>query len=360
MKLSPMIIQGLWEHNRPLLQLPYLTEDHMRYFITKKRHIKNLQQFAQLPAEDSRAILKNFSDYEYENLMRVLGRMPLIDFNFHVEVIDDEHTKVVTAGAIVTVTVSLVRRNMRELFGDTTAVEKTGIVEDEEDQQGFDQDAGDGTVAQGAGAAAAAAAAQPAKKPSWLKQTKKTHKGGKKRPTNRSAGQGGAAAAAAAAAATVKKDSTKKEEDGSENESGAESDVELVGEKHEQQAKGGDSSEDEKKPATSAAENDDDVEWEKFQQKLNKREKLEGRSKVSHPVHSPYFPDEKQEYWWTYICDRKSKTLLTAPYYVTNLVDREDVQLKFTAPRWPGVYTFTVCLRSGEIVKGDIERDVSR
>lgn len=127
MKLSPMIIQGLWEHSRPLLQLPYLTEDHMKYFITKKRHIKNLQQFAQLPPEDSRAILKNFSDYEYENLMRVLGRMPLIDFSFHVEVIDDEHTKVVTAGAIVTVTVSLLRRNMKELFGDTTAVEKTGI-----------------------------------------------------------------------------------------------------------------------------------------------------------------------------------------------------------------------------------------
>ena len=99
----------------------------MKYFITKKRHIKNLQQFAQLPAEDSRAILKNFSDFEYENLMRVLGRMPLIDFSFHVEVIDDEHTNVVTAGAIVTVTVSLTRRNMKELFGDTTAIEKTGI-----------------------------------------------------------------------------------------------------------------------------------------------------------------------------------------------------------------------------------------
>lgn len=124
----------------------------------------------------------------------------------------------------------------------------------------------------------------------------------------------------------------------SDNESGAdggESDVEAP-EK--------DSSDDEKK--VSSVE-DDDVEWEKFQQKLNKREKLEGKSKVSHPVHCPYFPEEKQEYWWTYICDRKSKTLLTAPYYVTNLVEREDVQLKFTAPRWPGVYTFTVCLRSG-------------
>lgn len=95
---------------------------------------------------------------------------------------------------------------------------------------------------------------------------------------------------------------------------------------------------------------DDDEEWEKFQKKLNKREKLEGKSKISHSVHSPYFPEDKQEYWWTYICDRKSRTLLTAPYHVTNLVEREEVALKFTAPRWPGVYTFSVCLRSGRVI----------
>lgn len=70
-------------------------------------------------------------------------------------------------------------------------------------------------------------------------------------------------------------------------------------------------------------------EWEKFQQNLHERDKvLEGRSKLSHVVHCPLFPYEKQEYWWTYICDRKSRTLLTAPYHVTSLVDREDCQLK--------------------------------
>lgn len=70
-------------------------------------------------------------------------------------------------------------------------------------------------------------------------------------------------------------------------------------------------------------------EWERFQKKINKRDKvLEGRSKQSHSVHCPYFPIDKQEYWWTYICDRKSKTLLTAPYHVTSLVDSEEFQLK--------------------------------
>lgn len=139
------------------------------------------------------------------------------------------------------------------------------------------------------------------------------------------------------AATTVEKPTSTKDE--SDSEAG-DSDNE-----NEPKNDGSGSSDNEEKKVSSVE--DDDEEWEKFQKKLNKREKLEGKSKISHSVHCPHFPEDKQEYWWTYICDRKSRTLLTAPYHVTNLVDREEVQLKFTAPRWPGVYTFAVCLRSG-------------
>lgn len=155
MKLSPMIIQGLWEFKSTFLQLPYVTDDHLRLFSTKKRHIKNLQQFAQLKPEESRHVLKHLSDFEYEQVIRVLAKMPLIDFSIRCEgvcysfwlvdsvdrvikfiylficilfsVIDDENTNVVTAGAIVTVTVTLVRRNMKELFGNSDVAEKQGI-----------------------------------------------------------------------------------------------------------------------------------------------------------------------------------------------------------------------------------------
>lgn len=84
MKLSPMIIQGLWEYKSPLLQLPYLTEEHL-HFMMKRKHIKNLQQFAQLKPEESRQMLKNLTDFEYENVMKVLGKMPLIDFSIRCE-----------------------------------------------------------------------------------------------------------------------------------------------------------------------------------------------------------------------------------------------------------------------------------
>ena len=114
-----------------------------------------------------------------------------------------------------------------------------------------------------------------------------------------------------------------------------------------------------KKPRTPEALEDDDTEWNKFQQRLSKRDRvLDGRSNTSHLVHCPHFPDTKYEYWWVYICDRKSMTLLTAPVHVTSLVDTEEIQLRFTAPIWPNVYTFTVCLRSDSYLGFDQLHDL--
>lgn len=51
-----------------------------------------------------------------------------LSFNiFRIVVIDDENTNVVTAGAIVTVTVTLTRNNMSQLFGDSSAKLKDEI-----------------------------------------------------------------------------------------------------------------------------------------------------------------------------------------------------------------------------------------
>ena len=38
MRLSPMILQALWDKNKKfaLLQLPHLNEGHLRHFVTKK------------------------------------------------------------------------------------------------------------------------------------------------------------------------------------------------------------------------------------------------------------------------------------------------------------------------------------
>ena len=90
-----------------------------------------------------------------------------------------------------------------------------------------------------------------------------------------------------------------------------------------------------------------------------RREKvLEGKSRVSHSVHCPYFTDDKQEYWWAYIADRKNHALITPPNHVTSLVEREEVELKFTAPQRPGHYSFAVCLRSDSYLGLDFQQDI--
>lgn len=73
---------------------------------------------------------------------------------------DDENPTEVTAGAIVTVTVTLIRKDMSALFGDDTVKENNMIVENGVDTEGKNQGAGDN--------------AEPAeaalKRPAWLKQ----------------------------------------------------------------------------------------------------------------------------------------------------------------------------------------------
>ncbi|CAG9771193.1 unnamed protein product [Ceutorhynchus assimilis] len=335
MKLCPMIVQGLWEFKSPLLQLPYVNDDNLKYFMSKKRQIKTLQQYAQLKSEDRRALLRSLSDDEYENVMKVLGKMPHLDFQITVEVMDDENPTEVTAGAIVTVTVSLERKDMATLFDDNEVQQDFEEVVEHQEEGAADGDQ-----------------LEIIKRPAWLKQKQKRGGGkkSKKVTTNNSKPPPVKPAAIIAKKVEDSPSSIKakpKPEDDSADDSGPEESSDTNQEK---------SSGDESTAQKSIPE-DDDQEWERFR-KIHEREKsLEGKMKSSHPVHCPHFSHDKQEYWWTYICDRKSRTLLTAPYHVTGLVEHETVHLKFTAPIWPGVYSFTVCLKSDSYIGFDQQKD---
>ncbi|EFA04351.2 translocation protein SEC63 homolog [Tribolium castaneum] len=337
MKLCPMIVQGLWEFKSPLLQLPYINEDNLKYFMNKKKPIRSLQQFAQLKGDERRNILRNFSEQEYDNVMKVLGNMPYIDFQVKYEVMDDENPTEVTVGAIVTVIVTLTRKPMSTLFGDETVKDNNLI-----NENGVDGDAKE----------AAAGDTDPQvpviKRPAWLKQKRGGGKKNKK-PVKQPKATAAVVKPKADESPVPSSDKKKVKEEKSKEEESEESDV--------SDAETNDKSSEDDSVQKSQNE-DDDQEWEKFK-KLHEREKaLQGKSKTSHPVHSPYFPNDKQEYWWTYICDRKSRTLLTVPHYVTSLIDQEVVHLKFTAPNWVGVYTFTVCLRSDSYIGFDQQKDI--
>ncbi|XP_043486141.1 translocation protein SEC63 homolog [Polistes fuscatus] len=347
MKLCPMIVQAFWEFKNPLLQLPHISEDNLKYFLAKKRQIKSLQQFAQLKGEERRLILRNLTDSQYEDVMKVLGNMPYIEFKVRSEVIDDENPTVYTAGAIVTVTVSLTRKDMKHLFGDETVKEQTMI---DDVKVSGEATSNEGLEEQN----------QSVKKPAWLRQKKgqkKPHKKGTNKKTatvKNIQAQGQTTQQSNNNTQQSNTPNAKKKEDKIEKESSKEkSDV------SDSEADSDRSDDEDSNDKKDIGIDDDDTEWERFQQRISKRERvLEGRSNLSHEVHCPLFPDVKQEYWWVYICDRKSQTLLTTPVHVTSLAQSEEVQLRFTAPRWPGLYTFTVCLRSDSYLGFDQAQDI--
>ncbi|KAK2710132.1 hypothetical protein QYM36_013716 [Artemia franciscana] len=95
MKLCPLIVEALWDQKNPLLQLPHIDEDILKY-VNSKYHVKTLEQCVRLN--------------------EVLGNMSLVNIQTNVEVIDDEETNVIIVGALVTASVFLSRKSFSSLL----------------------------------------------------------------------------------------------------------------------------------------------------------------------------------------------------------------------------------------------------
>lgn len=54
--------------------------------------------------------MRSLTDEQYRDVIRVLSVMPIVEVDVTTEVVDDEEQHVVTAGAIITVTVVLTRK----------------------------------------------------------------------------------------------------------------------------------------------------------------------------------------------------------------------------------------------------------
>jgi hypothetical protein len=65
---------------------------------------------------DRRSILRHLTDEQYDDIMRVCETYPHIEMKVKCGVFDDEDEHTLTVGAIVTLTVTLVRHNLRILF----------------------------------------------------------------------------------------------------------------------------------------------------------------------------------------------------------------------------------------------------
>jgi hypothetical protein len=81
----------------------------LKHFNSRRRNIKSLKQLSQMKEEDRRSLLRSVSDEQYKDIMRVLSLMPNLRMSVTTEVVDDEEQHVVTAGAIITVTILITR-----------------------------------------------------------------------------------------------------------------------------------------------------------------------------------------------------------------------------------------------------------
>jgi len=318
MKLSPMMVQGLRETKSPLLQLPYFNDDFVKYCYSNKKHsVRNLRCLAEMREPDRRQMLRRMGDEEYETMLTVLRSFPIVDLNAATHVIDDEESHVITAGAIVTVTVTMARK----CLGDLQELEPVQSIETfaqvEEDHEEVQE--------------------KQSKQKVWEKQNKKKKNLRKKKPAKSSAAKKGMKKAekpavedSSSSVPEVESKKTKKEEnDSSMSDSG-----------------GSDSEQD----AVMQQEDDeqDEEEWKAMQATFRRKEKaaLSVPDRRTFSVYAPCLPVEKQEWWWLYVCDRKRHALMTSPVMVCNLRDTEEIELKFPAPQKPGRYTYSVWLRS--------------
>ncbi|CAF0726255.1 unnamed protein product [Didymodactylos carnosus] len=385
MKLSPMIVQALWNTKSPLLQLPHITDNHLRYFESKKRTIKSIKQFAEMDNEQRRSMLRSITDEQYDEIISVLEIYPYITITVKLEVFDDENEHLVTTGAIVTLTVRLKRENMAVLFNkeqQTSNEQHHNLVENQQQDDENDKDK---------------EKIEPKQKGWTNKQSKKkpkekTAKQKKKpmTPQNKTSSTSPTVAPSSPAGTTVttSKNSSAKnakgdtnQRDSSDDESSKSSDESQSAANNNRDEKTSDQNESDEEQneretstttvskrtnktqarstATTTSNVEEDTFLEKFQQQQRKREKLETKAKISHRAFCPFFPEIKQECWWLYVADRKHHSLISAPVYLCTLKDEEEIEVKFSAPKTPGQYVYSVVLKSDSYFDVDASENLS-
>lgn len=354
MKLSPMIVQALWNTKSPLLQLPHIAESHLRFFETKKHTIKSIRQFAAMDNEARRSMLRSITDEQYDDIMNVLSIYPYVTMEVSCEVFDDEEVHKITTGAVVTLTIHLQRENMSTVFNKEFS-SNTVDNETNEDQR---DDKENQEKNNETSKAAAAAPKGWNNKSDKKKKTKKKGPAPPTKPTNNTASN--KQSPTPAVTKNPSKDSS--DDDSSKH---ADDSPSTLRQRHEQSKDETNNSDNEEenlpvtpKKSRKNSDNDEDSFLEKFQQQQRKREKLETKEKISHRVFCPFYPEIKQECWWLYVADQKHFSLISAPVYLCTLKDKEEVEVKFSAPKIPGDYTYWVVLSSDSYFDVDVKKEL--
>uniref|UniRef100_V5HAM7 Putative molecular chaperone sec63 endoplasmic reticulum translocon component n=2 Tax=Ixodes ricinus TaxID=34613 RepID=V5HAM7_IXORI len=354
MRLCALLVQAQWEHSHQFLQLPHVTEDLLKHLSGRRRCIRSLHQLCALPADERRALFRSLSDAQYEDVLHCLEGMPLIELSVRTEVLDDEDEGVITAESIVTVTATLKRKpllsNAREGPAQPETEEPSGAEDGETSAAGDAKEVKENSPH-----------VRNNKPKGWEKSRnkKKGGKGAKGKKKGPPQGKKGGKQQVAELKeeqqpATRDEEEVAPEDDEESNSEDSEDEGQRNHQHHRQSQQnhvsGG---------AKSAVAEEEDDDWQSIQHKVSKKDKnLEKKSRRSHGVHCPLFPEDKQEFWWVYLVDKKQRSLATVPFLVTSLVDVEEAVLKFTAPSRPGVYNYTLQVRSDSYRDLDVSQNL--
>lgn len=388
MKWSALIVQALWDSKSPFFQLPHIIDD--RVFSYKKHPARSLQQLAAMRDDTRRSMLHSLSDEQYEDLMVVLGNMPHLDVETKCEVLDDEDSSNITAGSIVTITVTLTRSPLSTLFIDdrvtengssslnrgkivssSTAVTASGLNSTNATPTGEE---GEDEASELVTNSNNTDATDTPKYRAWERSNKKKGKGGKNKKKQIQAQKkknhpvivnehlkhskkvAESTGDSNEKSKLLENDSDHEQQNLSDNDDSNADESDTGSDSHTGQASDSDT---EKDIARRSNDDDDDEDWDNFNSTSSTRSKvLEKKGKISHTVHCPYFPEDKQEFWWIYLADRKRKALISIPVLLTNLVDKESVELKLRAPDIPGIYSYSVIVRSDSYVDFDVTKHI--
>ena len=115
-KLHQYLVQGVGEGKSPLLQLPHLHESQLKLLNIRKREVRTLEALARLSSRERESILNFMEQQEYQDLMNVLGMLPVVTLEVEIQVIDDENRQEITAHSIVTVKCKLKRDSFRNVY----------------------------------------------------------------------------------------------------------------------------------------------------------------------------------------------------------------------------------------------------
>lgn len=379
--VSQMVVQGMWNSKSPLLQLPHVEMDTLRLF--KKRNVQTIKQLAVMNQSNRRSMLNGLTDQEYDDVMTVCSMFPVIEMDVKPHVLDDEEDEgVVTTGSIVTVAVTLKRRNLGEFFKEETGVELLAITagddpDDVLEPKGSPTHGGQKVWQKNKKKGKKARTQKQQPKKEEVKQ-KKNSLEEKEKTTEEKEGQNGKKNKTKSRKKRNNKvenddcdsDDEREETDGEEDEDKMKNDKRGKNKKTKRTKPFKDESsdlnsssfgEDEDSDApqndAGARYSEDEDEWDRLQADSKNRDNiLDAKSKESHVVHAPYFPEEKQEWWWIYVTDRKKSELITPPQQIFNLKDEEKLELKFQAPNKPRSYHYTVMLRSDSYLNVDVQK----